>query len=186
MTKAAQYREFSEAPSYQQAKADGDPRPSNDDRPKWSGSIPVPPVGAIVVAGVGPSEVIGYFVAEGWLGLLVKPYDPPESFVRKNGYDAVCHVFGAEIDDELLPEPPKLNRPSQPQLAALQRFADARGRKWKSFLSFEWLQDITDDDAGLLRQVRNQFGPTWLFSKDNPIRPSPKANRSSPSRSAAA
>jgi hypothetical protein len=41
--------------------------------------------------------VLGYFVEHGYLGLEVQPVDPPEWYVRQNGADTPCHVFGAEL-----------------------------------------------------------------------------------------
>lgn len=63
------------------------------------------------------------------------------------------------------------------QEAALQRFADRCGRPWKSVLSGMWAngKDSGCTDGALLRQVRNQFGPEWLYSKDNPVKPGAKA-----------
>ncbi len=63
------------------------------------------------------------------------------------------------------------------QEAALQRFADLCGRQWKSVLTGMWGKgsDIEGTDGALLRQVRNQFGPAWLYSKDNPVKPRVKA-----------
>lgn len=63
--------------------------------------------------------------------------------------------------------------PSAEQLAALQRFANQHGRRWKSELSTAWStgRDDTLPDGPLLRQVRNGLGPQWLFSMKNPIKP---------------
>ena len=63
--------------------------------------------------------------------------------------------------------------PSPAQLAALQRYADTCGRGWKRMLSTAWEtgQDAREPDGPLLRQVRNEYGPQWLYSKANTIRP---------------
>jgi hypothetical protein len=153
---------------------DGKPAPSLGNLPRWSGINPPPAIGEIVdvrINVIGPSKVVGYFVEINWLGLLVKPFDPPEWFVRQNGYDASCRVFGAEIGAELVAAP-NLNGPNQEQLAALQRFANANGRTWKSALSLAWqtCADERETDGCYLRQVRNQFGGKWLYSNRNPIK----------------
>lgn len=54
--------------------------------------------------------------------------------------------------------------PTQEQLQALVRFAAANGRRWKVILMGKWEtgKDEREVDGGLLRQVRNNLGPTWL------------------------
>lgn len=66
---------------------------------------------------------------------------------------------------------------TEDQEAALQRFADRCGRPWKSVLVGMWANgtDSEGADGALLRQVRNQFGPAWLYSKENPVKPLVKA-----------
>ncbi len=63
--------------------------------------------------------------------------------------------------------------PTAEQLAALQRYADAHGRNWRWFLASAWESgtDVNEVDAADLRRVRNRFGPAWLYSKRNPIKP---------------
>lgn len=52
------------------------------------------------------------------------------------------------------------------QLAALRTFAKANGRAWKSKLNHAWstgrYNDYSGADDGLLQEVRNMFGPSWL------------------------
>jgi hypothetical protein len=50
------------------------------------------------------------------------------------------------------------------QFAALQQFAAAQGRRWKSELRHAWeTGDYPSDcDSASLQQVRNTFGPSWL------------------------
>ena len=50
------------------------------------------------------------------------------------------------------------------QYAALRRYADRHGAKWKERLINAWWEgtDLSGDDGHLLRQIRNQFGPNWL------------------------
>lgn len=55
---------------------------------------------------------------------------------------------------------------SPDQLAALRAFATDNGRSWKRVLNDAWMtgnwsQDH-GDNAGLLQQIRNTFGPSWL------------------------
>ena len=59
------------------------------------------------------------------------------------------------------------------QLAALRTFAQDNGRNWKRELNHawstgDWSHDYADN-SGLLQQVRNTFGPSWLvkFSFNN-------------------
>ena len=63
--------------------------------------------------------------------------------------------------------------PTPEQLAALQAFADKYGRNWKTKLNIAWGNGKDDREPGgaLLRQVRNQFGNSWLASKRNTIKP---------------
>ena len=51
------------------------------------------------------------------------------------------------------------------QYQALQSFADAHGRYWRSDLRAAWAngKDERLPDAGLLRQVRNCLGVNWLY-----------------------
>ena len=63
---------------------------------------------------------------------------------------------------------------SEEQLAALRTFAQDNGRNWKRELNHawstgDWSHDYADN-SGLLQQVRNEFGPSWLvrFSFKNP------------------
>ena len=61
--------------------------------------------------------------------------------------------------------------PTVAQLGALQRFANRSGRLWKAHLIRVWQQDSIGPDAALLRQVRNEFGPSWLQSKRCHVKP---------------
>lgn len=57
---------------------------------------------------------------------------------------------------------------SDKQRAAVVAFRDANGRDWKKKLGALWMNGnysrsgIDMDQAALLQQVRNQFGPEWL------------------------
>lgn len=57
--------------------------------------------------------------------------------------------MASQSNDELTPE----------QLAALREYAAQHGRYWKNKLRSDW---ALGRDTQLLRQIRNQFGPTWL------------------------
>ena len=50
------------------------------------------------------------------------------------------------------------------QLAAVQGFADRHGPGWRGQLLDAWLNgsDAREPSGHLLRQVRNQLGPSWL------------------------
>lgn len=50
-------------------------------------------------------------------------------------------------------------QPTTEQWEALKAYAAEHGRTWKYQLWQEWQEGT---DSGLLRQVRNQFGPRWL------------------------
>lgn len=58
--------------------------------------------------------------------------------------------------------------PNADQIQALKQFAAANGRNWKSELNNLWMNGayryavMGGADAGLLQQVRNEFGPSWL------------------------
>jgi hypothetical protein len=67
---------------------------------KWGGKLPPPIVGQRVIVGVneiGLSQVLGYFEEEGFLGVIVKPDNPPAWYVKQNGAGAPCGVFGPEL-----------------------------------------------------------------------------------------
>jgi hypothetical protein len=55
--------------------------------------------------------------------------------------------------------------------AALQAFANRHGRKWKETLSCIywpnariWEGGRTKEDGYILHGIRNNFGPSWLYS----------------------
>ena len=54
------------------------------------------------------------------------------------------------------------NKLTNEQRQALQDFADKNGTQWKSKLIHLW---NAGRDVGLLRQIRNQFGPQWLLTR---------------------
>jgi len=73
-----------------------------------------------------------------------------------------------------MPTPKQVITLNADQLAALRTFADANGRDWKFKLNHAWMSGRYREyrgtnEYGLLQQVRNTFGPSWLvkFSFDN-------------------
>lgn len=56
--------------------------------------------------------------------------------------------------------------PDREQAAALVRFAERQGGRWKAELHICWMNaaypDAPEADRPLLQQVRNEFGPLWL------------------------
>lgn len=54
--------------------------------------------------------------------------------------------------------------PNPEQIQALRDFRDRHGRFWKRELQELWITgaDANQPNGGLLRQVRNNFGPLWL------------------------
>jgi hypothetical protein len=66
---------------------------------RWVSDKPIPEVGEVITVNmnrIGKSTITGYFIEHGFIGLLVKPHNPPEWYVRQNGADAIGHVFPAE------------------------------------------------------------------------------------------
>jgi hypothetical protein len=66
---------------------------------QWSGGD-IPNIGQTVFCkanSIGYASVLGYYLEAGWLGVIVWPNDPPDWYVRQNGRDAICGVFGVEI-----------------------------------------------------------------------------------------
>jgi len=60
------------------------------------------------------------------------------------------------------------HEPTPDQRAALLKFRQMHGRRWKSWLRCAWMNGvyptycIDNGDDCLLQQVRNQLGPNWL------------------------
>jgi hypothetical protein len=90
-------------PAWTQIQWTPDYRIANRDDPfKWGGKSPPPAIGSEVSVGVnaiGRGVVLSYFLEEGFLGVLVQPHSPPEWYIKQNGIDKPCHVFGAELED---------------------------------------------------------------------------------------
>ena len=67
---------------------------------RWISPNPPPPVGTevqITFNGLGRGTVKGYFVEEGYLGLLVQIHNKPDWYVRQNGPNSLGHIFGPEF-----------------------------------------------------------------------------------------
>ena len=59
-----------------------------------------PEIGETVLArinGIGTCNILGYYMEYDWIGVIAKPTQPPEWFVRQNGAEALCGLMGAEI-----------------------------------------------------------------------------------------
>ena len=72
------------------------------DKLTWVSTKQIPYIGTDVnvkINGIGRSVVKKYFVEYGFIGLIVKPYDPPAWYIKQNGADAVCHVFPSETEE---------------------------------------------------------------------------------------
>ena len=61
----------------------------------------------------------------------------------------------------------KIKNPTAEQLMAVYNFAAAYGDGWIDALARAWKNGTDESLPGghLLRQVRNQFGPRWLYRK---------------------
>jgi hypothetical protein len=164
------YQEFQDLPAYALATST-----TGTNVLCWSNGQPPPPIGAWVhvrMNRIGPAVVEGYFSLEGWLGLRVRPLSPPAWFIQQNGYNAIGHVFGAEVERMAGP-PPMTEGPTQAELAALQAYAARHGRAWKARLAQDWQtgKDLCAPEGPVLRAVRNQRGPAWLRSRENGVAP---------------
>ncbi len=65
---------------------------------EWSGAGAIPAVGTKVnvgLNGLGPGEVTGHYVHDGFIGLVVKIDKEPEWFKKNGGNPA--YVFGLEL-----------------------------------------------------------------------------------------
>jgi len=72
------------------------------DKLAWVSKKQIPNIGDEVnvkINGIGRSVVKKYFVEHGFIGLIVKPHDPPSWYIKQNGADGICHVFPAETEE---------------------------------------------------------------------------------------
>lgn len=63
---------------------------------------PMPKVGdaiTVEINGIGKGTVTGFFVEHGFIGLMVKPHNPPEWYLKQNGGNVSGHVFPAETKE---------------------------------------------------------------------------------------
>ena len=68
----------------------------------WVADKPIPKVGSelnVKINGIGHSVVQKYFVQHGFIGMIVKPTDPPPWYLEQNGKGSLCHVFPAECSE---------------------------------------------------------------------------------------
>lgn len=62
-------------------------------------------------------------------------------------------------------------QPTEEQLEALRSFKAKWGVQWKAELSSQWARGgegggyMSRPDGHLLHQLRNSFGPTWLYKQ---------------------
>lgn len=86
----------------------------------WSGKVAPPAIGSHIVVrmnGCGPAIVTGYFVEEGYLGLVCELTNAPEWHKKQNNNDPRGHVFGPEFDMpapvDLPPQGVPMSRPGE-------------------------------------------------------------------------
>jgi len=68
----------------------------------WVSTKAIPAIGTklnVKINGIGESIVKKYFVEHGFIGMLVKPLNPPTWYISQNGEDAECHVYPAECTE---------------------------------------------------------------------------------------
>lgn len=74
--------------------------PDDPVKARWGGDIPPPQIGErvrISINGIGPGRVLEYFEQEGYLGVTVQPDNAPAWYLKQNGGNVPCNVFGTEI-----------------------------------------------------------------------------------------
>lgn len=94
------YQQFEALPQYETGHWQ-DREPVKTAGVTWFNANPPPPIGAKVRATInrlGTGEVVGYFVEDGYLGLLVTLDDPPDWHVKQNGRGRKAHLFGPEFE----------------------------------------------------------------------------------------
>lgn len=68
---------------------------------KWSNKKAIPAVWTNVkskINDIGKCKVVGYCTQADWICLICKPFDPPAWYVQHNGKNALCGLYGAEIE----------------------------------------------------------------------------------------
>jgi hypothetical protein len=69
----------------------------------WSGPFPIPLIEErvhIFMNGFGDGVVLGYKEAEGYLGIVVHLYDPPDWYIRNcDGVNEPATFYGADLID---------------------------------------------------------------------------------------
>lgn len=93
------YTEHATCPKYH-AMRQGDDNPTG--LPLWSGEFNPPAIGETIKISfnrLSTAKVVGYFIEEDYLGLLVVLDNPPNFVVKNNNGDAKepVHVFGIEF-----------------------------------------------------------------------------------------
>ncbi|UTC29799.1 hypothetical protein BAJUN_01690 [Bajunvirus bajun] len=96
-----EYAEHAEPPAYAVAVWTDDVITNHGgDLPLWGLDVPVPAIGADIVVTInrcGLAYVTGYFVQDGWLGVLCTLRNPPEWHVKQNKGDPKGHAFAPEF-----------------------------------------------------------------------------------------
>ena len=67
---------------------------------KWTREGDIPKLGDEVQAcvnNIGQVAITGYFHEHGFVGVKALPLNPPDWYVKQNGAQTECHLFGAEI-----------------------------------------------------------------------------------------
>ena len=94
------YQQFATPPQYETGHWQ-DKKPVKATGVTWFNANPPPAIGAKVRANfnkLGTGEVVGYFVEDGFLGLLVTLDNPPDWHVKQNGRGVKAHLFGPEFE----------------------------------------------------------------------------------------
>ena len=59
---------------------------------------------------------------------------------------------------------------TQEEASALRAYASKVGEGWKDELAFDWMREGTGhvdrDTYAILHVMRNQLGPSWLYSQE--------------------
>ena len=71
---------------------------------KWSGKTQPPELGAsvhVTMNNLGPGTIKGYFIEEGWLGVLIELRNPPDWWKKQNAKEPQrqAYIFGTELRD---------------------------------------------------------------------------------------
>jgi hypothetical protein len=102
LTEVYAWRWRATVPSWERPTFDpvtGHPSEPSEGAARWSATFDPPAVGARVRNRLGAATVTGYFVQDGWLGLIVLFDEPPAQYLKQWGGNMPVHVFGAECSE---------------------------------------------------------------------------------------